>query len=407
MEKFKAGMPFDKAANLWLKNKRPPFIAEKTYHEYLMHAATLKRHFKSKPLNRITAERIRKYQHDRLKEILENHDARLKKGRKARKDSGHHCINHECGVLRQILKKVKRWIAIEENYQPLPLPNKSPGRALTDEQRQQLFEVALSDIQYLSAYSAAGIAINTTGGPKEVSTIRLGDIDLKRRLLTIRGSKNENRTRIVGINDDCLKYIEIALKRARSCGSFLPEHFLFPFCTRRHDWDPERRQMGFKWGWNKLRIAAGMPWLRFYDLRHHSSTVLLEDEESSEDTVETIAGRVTEEMKKWYSHIRIKRIQHAMKALEPGGRYEQNVAVSNTRLNNADIIEMVRHDLSPAVILTKMASSAGDYDTSIEQLKALKAAAVSDDLVAFMIQAMATIRRVRGKTAGEALPSPR
>src|SRR5689334_2256063 len=43
-------------------------------------------------------------------------------------------VNHECSVIQQLLKRIRKWHEVKPFYDPLPLPPKSPGRALTAEE---------------------------------------------------------------------------------------------------------------------------------------------------------------------------------------------------------------------------------------------------------------------------------
>ena len=59
------------------------------------------------------------------------------------------------------------------------------------------------------------------------------------------------------------------------------------------------------------------------------------------------------------------------------------------RLTNQDIIDMTSLDLSDDVIIAKIRSATGadssNFDTTVDGLKALKAAKVSDDVIKVMI----------------------
>lgn len=62
------------------------------------------------------------------------------------------------------------------------------------------------------------------------------------------------------------------------------------------------------------------------------------------------------------------------------------VRAQNTEiLTNAQIVEMTEAGVSSQIILTKINSSAGDYDVSARALVALKKANVADDVVAAML----------------------
>ncbi|HET9265091.1 MAG TPA: tyrosine-type recombinase/integrase [Vicinamibacterales bacterium] len=56
--------------------------------------------------------------------------------------------------------------------------------------------------------------------------------------------------------------------------------------------------------WHALRDAAGLPGLRFYDLRHTVVTRLLEAGEP-DHVVESITGHLSRRMLEHFSHIRL------------------------------------------------------------------------------------------------------
>lgn len=224
-------------------------------------------------------------------------------------------INHECGLIRQIRKRMDMPL---KDYQPLPLPKEGPGRVLSDDERQRLLRVAQSNPNWEAAYLFAVIAVNTTAGPKEVATLRLTDVDLERRTIRIQphGAKNVFRVRTIPLNDECLRAVTRAVARAKELGSSQPEHYIFPFrMNHSKTFDPNRYQTSFKTAWKKLREDAKLHGLRIYDLRHHAITVLLENPDVSEETVEDIAGHVSRRMKKRYSHIRIEVKRQAVEAM--------------------------------------------------------------------------------------------
>lgn len=297
-------LSFREAALAWL-DTRVPFLSAKTIHEYKLNIKTLNLFFGELRLTEIGSEHIRAYQRMRMAQC------------------GPFAINHECSVLQQMLKRIGRWSEIVGEYQPLPLPKEKRGRALRDEERATLFRVAASNPNWMAAYLAASISVNTTTGPKETYTLRLKDVDLGRRTILVQpeGSKNVHRTRIIPLNDEAFSAVKMALVRARELGCHEPDHYLFPFRIggNRHksSYDPTRHQTTFKTAWNKLKTQAGLANFRMYDLRHHSITVLLENPECSEETAEAVAGHISREMKKRYSHVRIDARRKAVEALFP------------------------------------------------------------------------------------------
>jgi integrase len=289
-------LPFASACEAWLESRRP-YISEKTHHEYKLNIKTLSAFFGELRLQEIDADLVRAYQRTR----------QLK--------CGPFAINHECGLLCQIRKRIGLPL---QDYQALPLPKELRGRALSDSERERLLRVAQSNPNWEAAHLATGISVNTTAGPKETATLRLKDVDLDRRVIRIQpgGAKNVNRVRTIPLNQEALGYVIAAIERAKRLGSVDPDHYLFPFRVRPNALcDPARHQTTFKTAWNKMKIAARIQNLRMYDLRHHAITALLENPEVSEETVEDLAGHVSRRMKKRYSHIRMEYKRAAVDAI--------------------------------------------------------------------------------------------
>lgn len=293
-------LPFSKAAVAWLETRRG-YISPKTFHEYELNIKTLSVFFSDFRLQEISSDQIRAYQQMR------------------RAKCGPFAINHECSVLQQMLKRIGRWGEIAPNYQPLPLPKTKVGRALRDEEKARLFRIAATNPNWEAALLFAVISANTTTGPKETATLRLKDIDIERRILSVQpeGAKNVHRVRPIPLNDEAFRAANLALARAKRLGSVEPEHYIFPFRIHRALFDPTRHQTSFKTAWKKMVAAADLPGFRMYFLRHHAISVLLENPNNSEETVEAIAGHVSREQKKAYSHVRMDRMREAVLALSP------------------------------------------------------------------------------------------
>jgi integrase len=284
-------LPFSSACEAWLESRRP-YISQKTHHEYQLNIRTLSAFFGELRLQEIDGDLLRKYQRMRQAKC------------------GPFAINHECGLVCLIRKRIGLPV---EDYQPLPLPKEIRGRALSDAERARLLRVAKSNPNWEAAFLATGISVNTSAGPKETATLRLKDIDLERDVIRVQpgGAKNVHRMRTIPLNTESRACVKTALARAERLGASEPEHYLFPFRLRpsnnhQPQYDPTRHQTTFKTAWNKLKAAARIQNFRMYDLRHHAITALLENPEVSEETAEDIAGHISRRMKKRYSHIRMK-----------------------------------------------------------------------------------------------------
>jgi len=69
--------------------------------------------------------------------------------------------------------------------------------------------------------------------------------------------------------------------------------------------------------WRKLTKEAGLPGLRFHDLRHHAITELAESL-ASDQTIMSLAGHVSPRMLAHYSHVRLDAKRKALDALSGG-----------------------------------------------------------------------------------------
>src|SRR3954470_14659137 len=137
-------LPFTEACEGWLESKRP-YISAKTYHEYNLNIKTLSSFFGELRLQEIDGDLVRAYQRMRMQKC------------------GAFAINHECGVLCQIRKRIGMPLT---DYRPLPMPKEQRGKALSDEERARLLRVAASNPNWQAAYLFACISVNTSAGPK-------------------------------------------------------------------------------------------------------------------------------------------------------------------------------------------------------------------------------------------------
>jgi integrase len=170
--------------------------------------------------------------------------------------------------------------------------------------------VAATRPRWRVAFYCSLVTNNTTAGPEEIRMLQLRDVDLIGRVLNIRdGVKNKYRMRAIPLNDEAHWALQQLVRRAESKGCIMPDHCLLP--ARLNPIDPHRPMESWKKAWYALRAEAGKKFprlahLRRYDLRHHSLTRLMEDPDSSEATIEDIAGHhFSSKMKRRYSHIRM------------------------------------------------------------------------------------------------------
>jgi integrase len=291
---------FREAADIWVE-MRKMFVQARTTRDNKQYIKTLAAFLGDIKLSDIHIGTIREYQQWRLDNEI----------------SGTR-INHEMSCLGQILKEAGLWHKINTYYKPLPVSNERIGIALSEEQIRNLFAAARKDTRWEVALHASILSANTTCGPGEIKGLRLGDIDIQNRVMSIHKGKNRFRIRTIPLNDDAIRSARYLLERAKDKGATLPEHYLLPHraAKRGQGYDPEKPQGHWNRAWNRVREKAGLPHLRQYDLRHTAITRLLENPTVSERVVIELAGHVSNKMLARYSHQRIEAKRKAVSALD-------------------------------------------------------------------------------------------
>jgi integrase len=300
-------LPFSKAADHWLESRKSR-VADKTYKTERELLNTLMKTFSGRKLTEITAADIQSYQATRIHTVSPK------------------TVNLECSVLRMVLRMAKLWARMSDDYKPFPKRKSGPGRALSSQEEQRLFDVASSQPRWEAAYYAALLAANTTARKCEVRGLRLSDVNLLNRTISVRRSvtKTDAGTRIIPLNETASWAVARLLGRASMLGATQPDHYLFPAFKFKHTRDASAAGAGFdptspmktwRTAWRKLTKAADLPGFRFHDLRHHCITKLAEAG-TPEQTLMAIAGHISRDMLEHYSHIRMQAKRSAVAALD-------------------------------------------------------------------------------------------
>jgi integrase len=276
----------------------------------------LNRFFGAAPLTRITADSVRQY-------IA------------ARKQNGvaNRTLNMELGVLRRILKRAKRWYLLAEDIKLLP-ERHAVGRALERNAKLRLLRTAASRPEWQIARLAATLALNSAMRACEIRGLQWRDLNLIEKTLTIRRSKTEAGERVIPLNGDAWATVLELRERAKLFSASEPdrEWYVFPHGEGQGPVaqpktrpgppvsvkpDPTRPMSTWRTAWRNLTKEAGLPGLRFHDLRHHAITELAESS-ASDQTIMAIAGHVSQKMLQHYSHVRLERKREALDALSEG-----------------------------------------------------------------------------------------
>lgn len=307
-----AVMRFPEAAEVWA-DSHARHISADSLRDYWNCIRALTKFFDQLKLNEIHIGHFEQYQKMRCE------------GTDGLKKAGASRINHDLNTLSQILTRAGLWAPIAPYYKPLRLPRPKGVKTLTEDQEKTLFRVAMSKTKWRIAYFCSLVTVNTTCNAKEIRYLRLMDVDLVPSSVapfgTIHialGAKNEYRDREIPLNETAAWALKQLRALACDRGADLPEHFLIPHRAPngQKGWDATRPAYSWRKAFNKLREAAGLPFLQMHHLRHHTITKLLEDETVSERTVIELAGHVSRKMLDVYSHIRMKRKLEGVMALD-------------------------------------------------------------------------------------------
>jgi len=148
----------------------------------------------------------------------------------------------------------------------------------------------------------------------EVTHFQRRDVDLFKKTVTVRHSKNESSQRRITLNANALTALTQMMERADALGFVEPNHYLW-FACKNNRLDPTKPMRKWDTAWRAVRDAVSLPGLRFHDLRH---TVITELAEMGvpDSVLKSIAGHITQRMLDHYSHIRLAAKRQALDGLE-------------------------------------------------------------------------------------------
>ena len=233
-------------------------------------------------------------------------------------------IAMEIGVVRRILKRARLWQALADEV-TIPKQPDTIGYALTPSEKASLLETAALRPEWETACCAAQIALNTTMRGCEIKGLQWRDVDLLAETVSIRRSKTDAGVRVIPLTPEAFEVFVQLRKRAELFGAVEPSHYVFAAFkfeqtfenkkltgSRITGFDPTRPIGSWKKAWGKLTAKAGLPGLRFHDLRHTAITQLLSNPRVSIQTTKAIAGHVSQRMIDRYSHIHLETKRNAV-----------------------------------------------------------------------------------------------
>ena len=240
-------------------------------------------------------------------------------------------INNEMLVLTAVLKSARLWTPLNDAYEPLSVPKRGPGQALTPEQTANLIQVARNNDRWFVALCATVLAYATGCRSGEIKKIRIGDLKLDhephiRLPAEITKSRCEREPALSELG---LWAVQQLLQRATLLGAVNPAHYLLPADLSKHTkkvdplcgmtgFDPTRHQTSWSSAWETLKKAAGLEGLRFHDLRHTHITHAVESGVPIEIVMAQV-GHVSAEMTRYYTHVGSNAKHSAVSAVQKRG----------------------------------------------------------------------------------------
>lgn len=217
-------------------------------------------------------------------------------------------VNQELGLLKHLMQRANCWTGeMEEMYQPLLDEDDEVPRALDVEQQQRWLDVSRLKPEWNVVHYYSLACFGTCLSTNEIRGLRLGDVNLFQRIVTVRRkiAKNKHRERTIElVGSEVLWAFERLIDRAKEMGATEFHHYLFPWRVKIEEYDPCKpmSESGIKVPWNQVRAASGLTWFRQYDCRHTAITRLAENGVPI-DVIMARAGHVSEKMRRHYTHI--------------------------------------------------------------------------------------------------------
>jgi integrase len=358
-ESLTPSMSFAAAAKLWIESKvatpsrksyATGYIRRTTETGYRNDLGSLNLFFAETKLRDIRLDHLARYQRLRVQGA-----APFIRKRRPQDKEATPCpakpkqVNQELGMLVRILKKAKLWGDDQQGvYEPLIEDMEEIPRALTPQQQRHWLDTSRSHPRWNVVHWYSLLAFDTCMSTNEIRALRLGDINLQQRVLTVpvEGAKNRYRHRSIPIvSEGAMWALESLMRRAIDLGAGDPTHYLFPSRATVGHWNPTLPMTvsGIKKQWEEVRAAANLTWFRQYDCRHTAITRLAEGG-TPLATIMRRAGHVSAKMTDHYTHISDQmQIQSVRAAQQYNGRYQPDfpmVGIPTT--SSASLIEQLR-----------------------------------------------------------------
>lgn len=300
-------MEFSEAFAVWIAGRTlkhgflvtdARYISKRTEWDYRQYARALERFFVGVPLQSITFGNLYAY-----------HVARAyNEDQHWTRQAGANRIRKEIGMLIRMLRSAGVWTEeMGEKFERLAVVESDVQRAMSPDEQQRFLNTAVSRDDWALIHQYAIVALQTTMSTNELRGLLIGDVRLQQGIVQVRVKTSKNKYRIRSIPLESREVVwafESLIWRARELGAGGPHHYLFPFRVSPTEFDPTRpmTSSGLKKRWAQVRVAAGLPWLRPYDLRHTAITRLAEAGVSI-SVMMSMAGHMSVKMQQHYTQV--------------------------------------------------------------------------------------------------------
>jgi integrase len=245
------------------------------------------------------------------KTILEYQSARLTEGAAPKS------INEEIGFLLRLLDEQGDFIRAKMRRKRTLKLKTGPqvARAFSPDEKAAMLAEAKTR-RSPAIYPALMLALHAGMRDAEIRGLQWARLNLGKAILTVGDSKTEaGEGRTIPLNADIHKaLVDHSVWYLGKFGECRPEWYVFPF-GKPQPTDPSRHVTSFKTVWGEVKKKAGVKG-RWHDARHTFITDLAENPEVSDTTIESMAGHVSKQMLKHYSHIRTEAKRRAVRTLE-------------------------------------------------------------------------------------------
>jgi len=227
-------------------------------------------------------------------------------------------VNEEVGFMLRILGDPGDLLRIRlRKKKMLKLKvRQTVGKAYTPTEKDRMLEEARK-ARSPHIYLALTLALNAGMRDAEIRNLTWEQIDFTKKFLAVGRSKTEaGEGRTIPLNSSLFEVLsDYSVWYREKFGETRAEWYVFPF-GKPSPSDPTRPVTTLKTAWNNIRTNAQVKG-RWHDNRHTLITDLAESG-AGDQTIMDIAGHVSKQMLKHYSHIRMEAKRRALEAIVTG-----------------------------------------------------------------------------------------